>query len=422
MQGCPVDCFKEYEACTEACEKADERIVNQDTYQEPIAGGQSCGAPSDCENGDGSCTLGSETIGMVTDLNPIDLGDDNSGFVAAIVVLALCVVCLGLYTVQSKKSTNKANQLQAAALNDLSARQQQETAQELAGRARTPPRDQRSPSISGSQQGQRYGGGPPSDGGRSNRSQSRYLDAGRDDYGYERQARPASVIGSERGSQRGGYQQEQPNSPAVQYGGPRSPGYDPRGEGTVRSDSTGGVSRMSRKDERAARIEKAKSHLASLPDGSVANRATTPPRGSRASSQVGDSPAVASFKALGLGATSSSGTGVGSTRRLSPARPSASRQGGAAGDTGKPRSMAFARAQILLANSQAKRASRAGLGGDSGAQPSLAAVTGSLMPASAGAGRRLTPTRSGRGGPAHPRPTTPPRRAAAPAHEAGDDE
>ena len=140
-----MDCVREYEECTAACEVADERILKEDTYQPAIAGGQACPAAQDCMIGQGDCSLGSDTTQMLT---AVDVGDDDTGYVAAIAVLGFCVAGFGIYVALSKKN-NKPNQLQAdtaAALNDLTSARQPEqdriSAQDFAGT----PAHQRSPS------------------------------------------------------------------------------------------------------------------------------------------------------------------------------------------------------------------------------------------------------------------------------------
>ena len=94
---------------------------------------------------------------------------------------------------------------------------------------------------------------------------------------------------------------------------------------------------MSRKDERAAKLDKARSYLektGSLSRGSSARRPVTPTRSAQ------ESQAVANFKATRPTTPEASSGGLGATRRLSPARSSMRSVAG--------KSQAFVRAKKLL--------------------------------------------------------------------------
>jgi hypothetical protein len=404
MQDCPVDCFKEYLPCTAECEEASQRQWNEDTYTPQAGTGAACPSAVGCEPGDGSCRIGSSVATTATGFVTGSLDDDNSGFIVAIVVLALCLA--GAVGVALTKNKKKQAAAESEMWNAAAASQQPTLSAASSGgggrRATTPqrgeplnpagapggavsPRSDVDGRSSYSQSQSRYQPGPPE----SSRGGGSRLD----DYG-----------GSAQDYSGGDFQE-----PPIGYGGPSQQPARGRGRGTssIRSDT----SAVSRKDERAARLEKARSWtqkknsagMTALqatramtpprdPEGPMSARRLTPTRSGRTSQSQGAATFAAAATAAAVGAT-------------------------------KPRSAAFARAQILLAQSRESRESResrraqsaVGIGGPP-ASPEAPTAGG---PSS---GRRLTPTRTTRGATAaaRPRATTPPRTT--PTHEAGDDE
>ena len=251
------------------------------------------------------------------------------------------------------------------------------------GRASTPPRQRSRPaSVASQDPGAQYmqddgfdQDGFDNDGFDRNGFDRDGLD--RDGLDHNGRSRGGSSPASQRS---GGSSFRAEPRPSPGYGGPLQPRAGP-----ARSAASQSGSVMSRKDERAAKLDKARSYLektGSLSRGPSARRPVTPTRSAQ------ESQAVANFKATRPTTPEASSGGLGATRRLSPARSSMRSV------TGK--SQAFVRAKKLLDDSRANRASRA---------------TNMTATVSAGsAGRRLTPTRSVARSQAG-RAATPPRRS-----------
>lgn len=353
LQPCPVDCYIEYLPCTDACESASERRFDENSYQAPEHGGAPCPDAEDCADGEGGCEFLSGIVpdAIIPDaIVPED--DDTALLVAMMLVVCALVAAVGCYVRKSKQAVAESEQWNSAALS-----QQIPTPED--GAETGMPKDVRRPTT-------------PQRGG------SRY--------GQSVTESPTGSLSSQRGFRYGGDNSERQggsNYSTSNYGDPT-----PRGPPSVRSDG----SSMSRKAEREARLAKARSLVANKSNSAApaTTRATTPPRRMSQSSAT-------------------------DSRRLSPARPrgnlgrgatvfAAAATASAVGAT-KPRSAAFARAQLLLAQSQSRRAMSTAVG-----QPASPPPPGSATSAQ-DAIRRLTPTRTGRtaAASARLRAATPPR-------------